>query len=313
MRRFFTVLVAALILTGCATTTDSTGSKAMGESNFEASLESRYADSSGVKIHYKTAGEGPLVVFVHGFPDFWYSWIHQMEGLADGYQVAALDTRGYNLSDQPSGVENYDMSLLVGDVAAVIANEGREKAIIVGHDWGGMIAWSFAMFMPQMTEKLIIVNLPHPAGMSRELANNEDQQKNSQYARDFQKPDSHKALSAAGLAQFLAMGDAAKGGKYEAAFGKSNFEGMMNYYKANYPGGIDGNVGTPSFPKVQSPVLQFHGLEDTALHHYGLNKTWEHLEQDYTLVTIPGVGHWAHHQKPELVTRTMRFWLDMRR
>ena len=106
-----------------------------------------------------------------------------MEGLADGYQVAALDTRGYNRSDKPTGVENYDMALLVGDVASVIANERREHAIIVGHDWGGMIAWSFAMGMPQMTEKLVIVNLPHPAGMSRELANNEEQQKNSQYSR----------------------------------------------------------------------------------------------------------------------------------
>mgnify|MGYP002857671644 CR=1 FL=1 len=312
MRQICVLVLAALIASGNA----NGGTEAMSEtteSAFEQSLESRYADSNGVKIHYKTAGEGPLVVFVHGFPDFWYSWIHQMEGLADGYQVAALDTRGYNLSDQPQGVENYDMTLLVGDVAAVIAKEGRERAIIVGHDWGGMIAWSFAMGLPQMTEKLIIVNLPHPAGMTRELANNEDQQKNSQYARDFQKPGSHNALSAEGLAQFLAMGDPQKGAKYQAAFAQSSFEGMMNYYKANYPGGTDGNVGAPSFPKVQAPVLQFHGLDDTALHHYGLNKTWDHLEQDYTLVTIPGVGHWAHHEKPELVTGTMRFWLDMRR
>ena len=314
MRRVIVSILVAMALTGCAATTSSTaGEKFMSEASFEDALESRYADSNGVKIHYKTTGDGPLVVFVHGFPDFWYSWIHQMEGLADGYQVAALDTRGYNRSDKPTGVENYDMALLVGDVASVIANERREHAIIVGHDWGGMIAWSFAMGMPQMTEKLIIVNLPHPAGMSRELANNEEQQKNSQYARDFQKPGSHKALSAVGLAQFLAMGDAKKGAKYEAAFAQSSFEGMMNYYKANYPGGMDGEVGPAVFPRVQAPVLQFHGLEDTALHHHGLNQTWEHLDQDYTLVTLPGVGHWAHHQKPELVTSTMRFWLDMRR
>ena len=101
-------------------------------------VEHGYAMSEGgVKIHYATIGKGPLVVMIHGFPDFWYSWRHQMEGLADKYQVVAVDQRGYNLSDKPKGVESYDMRLLVGDIAAVIKHLGREKATIVGHDWGG--------------------------------------------------------------------------------------------------------------------------------------------------------------------------------
>ena len=113
---------------------------ARGEDDFMSKVTDKYADSNGVKIHYVTAGQGPLIVFIHGFPDFWYSWHNQMEGLMDEYTVCALDTRGYNLSDKPEGVENYDMTLLIGDVAAVIKAEGAEKATIVGNDWRGTIA-----------------------------------------------------------------------------------------------------------------------------------------------------------------------------
>ena len=161
----------------------------------------KYAENNGVKLHYVTMGEGPLIVFIHGFPDFWYSWQHQMNGLKDSFRVAALDTRGYNKSDKPEKQEDYAMRLLIQDVAAVIKAEGEEKAIIVGHDWGGAIAWQFVMNMPHMAEKLIIVNLPHPKGMMRELSSNVEQQNNSEYARNFQKPDSHKALSAEMLAR----------------------------------------------------------------------------------------------------------------
>src|SRR5690349_12983681 len=110
-----------------------------------------YAVSEGgVKIHYASLGpkevaNAPLVVMIHGFPDFWYSWRHQMSALADRFQVVAIDQRGYNLSDKPAGIENYDMSLLAADVAAVIRHLGRDKATIVGHDWGGTVAWMFAL------------------------------------------------------------------------------------------------------------------------------------------------------------------------
>src|SRR6476620_4511806 len=97
---------------------------ARAESDLEKRVEHGYADSNGVKIHYASLGKGPLVVMIHGFPDFWYSWRHQMEGLSDKFQVVAIDQRGYNLSAQPKGVENYEMTLLVGDVAAVIRHLG---------------------------------------------------------------------------------------------------------------------------------------------------------------------------------------------
>ena len=121
-----------------------------------------YAPSDGVNIHYVTKGTGPLVVMIHGFPDYWYTWRKQIPAIAENFQVVAIDQRGYNLSDQPVGVENYSMKKLVGDIRNVIKHFQKEKAIVVGHDWGGMVAWQFAMNYPAMTERLVILNLPHP-------------------------------------------------------------------------------------------------------------------------------------------------------
>ena len=113
--------------------------------DFESRVKQGYVDSNGVKIHYATIGSGPLIVMIHGFPDYWYTWRRQMEGLSDKYQCVAIDQRGYNLSDKPQGVENYSMPHLVGDVIAVIKHFGKDKAIIVGHDWGGAVAWQLAL------------------------------------------------------------------------------------------------------------------------------------------------------------------------
>jgi len=271
-----------------------------------AEYKDGYADSNGVKIHYVTTGTGPLVVMVHGFPDFWYTWRDQMEALAGQYQVAALDLRGYNLSDKPAGEENYDMRLLIGDVAAVIKALGREKAIVVGHDWGGIISWNFAFYMPQMVEKLVILNLPHPNGLSRELATNEKQKANSAYARRFQSPDSHKALTAEGLAGWVK--DPAAKTKYIEAFKRSDFNSMMSYYRRNYPKEPYEARTVPQ--RVNVPVLMFHGLRDTALLASGLNNTWEWLDADLTLVTVPNAGHFVQQDASELVSRTIKAWLN---
>src|SRR6185369_14815908 len=145
----------------------------------------------------------PLIVLIHGFPDFWYTWRAQMPELAKNHRVVAIDQRGYNLSDKPQGVENYSLSLLVSDVVAVVKQLGQEKATIVGHDWGGAVAWSFAMRFPEMTDKLIILNLPHFRGLSRELAHNPKQQQNSAYARRFQEEGAHDTLTAEKLAEWV--------------------------------------------------------------------------------------------------------------
>jgi len=265
-----------------------------------------YADSNGVKIHYASLGSGPLVIMIHGFPDYWYSWRRQMEGLADRFQVVAIDQRGYNLSDRPAGVENYDMRLLVGDAIAVIRHLGQQKAVVVGHDWGGMVAWQLAMNAPEVVDRLIILNLPHPRGLMRELAHNPDQQKNSAYARRFQADGAEKALTAEGLAGWVK--DAEARPKYIEAFRKSDFGAMLNYYKRNYP--REPYTEDPSpVKKVQSPVLVIHGLKDTALLAPALNNTWDYVEKDLTIATVPTAGHFVQADEPEFVTRTMRAWL----
>jgi pimeloyl-ACP methyl ester carboxylesterase len=273
---------------------------------------------AGVKIHYATLGEGPLVVMIHGFPDFWYSWRAQMAALADRFQVVAIDQRGYNLSDKPKGVENYDMRLLVADVAAVVRHLGRDKATIVGHDWGGVVAWTFAMTQPQMTENLIILNLPHPNGLARELRTNKDQIANSEYARNFQnKPATDptvffgRPMTAETLSGWVKDPEARK--RYVEAFQRSDFEGMLNYYKRNYPRAAGADApAPPPLPKVKMPVLMFHGLNDTALNASGLSGTWDWLEKDLTLVTVPGAGHFVQQDAADLVTSTMKWWLAMR-
>jgi pimeloyl-ACP methyl ester carboxylesterase len=229
-----------------------------------------------------------------------------MVALAPHYQVVALDQRGYNLSDKPSAREAYAMPNLVKDVLAVIHAEGRQSAIIVGHDWGGAVAWQVAIHCPEVTEKLIILNLPHPRGMARELAHNPEQQRNSQYARNFQQEDAHLKVTPEALTGFIQ--DEAARPHYLEAFQRSSIEGMLNFYKMNYQR-EPYKENTSPVVKVKAPVLQFHGLQDKYLLPGALNGTWEWVEQSYTLVTEPEAGHFIQHDKPELVSRTILSWL----
>jgi epoxide hydrolase 4 len=289
-------------------------------------------DNEGVKIHYASVGSGPLLIMIHGFPDFWYTWRYQMEGLADCYRCVAIDTRGYNLSDKPKGQEAYAMSLLVGDVAAVIRHFGQEKAIIVGHDWGGAIAWALAITRPDLLERLVILNVAHPLALAREIVNNPLQMQSSQYAWDFQAPDAHEHLGRIFqdnhlLAEYEALDGSLNGladaellslwvrdpearKVYIEAFERSDREAMLYYYKKNYPKKeFLLQKKTLKLPKVQVPVLIIFGLKDVAIRPSTLNNTWDFLEQDMTLVTVPQAGHFVQQDAADLVTRTIRMWL----
>lgn len=268
--------------------------------------EHGFAKSGDVKIHYVTKGEGPLLVMIHGFPDFWYTWRKQMPELSKRFQVVAIDQRGYNKSDQPEGVQNYSMDKLVGDVKAVIEHFGKERAVVVGHDWGGAVAWSFAMTHPQMMDRLVILNLPHLNGLRRELANNPAQQKASAYARFFQTEEAAATLTPSGLAFWVKDPEARS--KYVAAFERSSFEGMLNYYKANYPRPPYADA-EPDPRKVMCPVLMIHGLKDTALLPGALNDTWNWVSGDLTLATIADADHFVQQDAADKVTRIMSRWL----
>jgi pimeloyl-ACP methyl ester carboxylesterase len=196
-----------------------------------------------------------------------------------------------------------------------------EKATVVGHDWGGMVAWQVALTAPGVVDRLIILNLPHPNGMARELATNPEQQKSAEYARVFQAktakdPDVFfgQPMTPETLSSWVS--DPAARARYVEAFSRSSFDAMLAYYKANYPrppyadrwAELQQNPG----PKLSAPVLMFHGLADEALNARALDRTWEWLARDLTLVTVPDADHFVQQDAPELVSETMVWWLRMR-
>jgi pimeloyl-ACP methyl ester carboxylesterase len=278
-------------------------------------LEDRYAANGDVRIHYVASGKGPLVVLIHGYPDFWGTWSELIPSLNDAYRVAALDTRGYNLSDKPEGVEAYEMPKLIADVEAVIKAEGYETASVLGHDWGGSIAWMFAFYYPQRLDNLIILSTPHPTLFMERMRTDPTQQLNSQYARNFQKEGSEAALTAEGLARRVQ--DPAMREKYVEAFKRSSFAAMMNYYRANYPKTVGPDAKRPFLPEspplINVPLLVIHGMKDTALLAAGHNGTWEKAAKDTTLVMAPNAGHFVQQDAATLVNATIRSWLDSRR
>lgn len=282
-----------------------------------AAPRDRTATNGDVKIHYVVDGKGPLVVMIHGFPDYWATWKPLMAELNKaGYRTAALDLRGYNLSDKPQGVAAYAMPNLIGDVAAVIAAEGRKDAIVIGHDWGAAISWQVAFNRPDLVNKLVIMSVPHPAGMARELATNKAQQAGSDYARNFQKEGSEKLLTAEGLAGWVK--DPKEKAGYIEALKRSDFAAMMNYYRANYPRGTGEATETPAAmqapsQRVKVPVLIIHGMKDTALNAAGHSGTWNYVDADTAIVMAPTAGHFVQHDAEALVDTTVRDWLNARR
>ncbi len=275
-------------------------------------VEHGYAYNDGVKIHYVSLGEGPLLLFIHGFPNQWYDWRYQMAALAGDYRVAAISLRGYNRSDRPKGVENYEIPHLTADVAAVINDLGVERATIIGHDWGGIIAWSFAEAYPQLTENLVIFNRPHPRSRKREMALNNEQKQRSAYIARFTTTEGdlggmdaqRRAQSHQGTVWYE---------RYLAAYQRSDYEAMLNYYRAYYPKPPWMVDESPIVP-LQVSVLEFHGLDDGAYVNQSLNDTWESMGRDLTLVTLPGIGHNSQNTGDiAFVTTMLSSWLEMQR
>lgn len=280
----------------------------------QARFEERYAQNGPVKLHYVAAGKGPLVVMLHGFPEYWGFWRGVMGELRGDYRVAAVDLRGYNLSDKPVGVAAYAMPLLIADVEAVMNAEGRTHAIVMGHDWGAAIAWQVAITRPELVDRLVIMSVPHPAGFLREMTTNPQQQKNSQYARNFQTPGFEKNLRPE---QFTANAPADIRAEWTQALKRTDFAAALNYYRANYPSGATANAAppTPAPPvaNVKAPTLVIHGIKDQALLAAGHNGTWDHVDADTTILMIPSAGHDVQHDAGPLVERTLHDWLNARR
>jgi pimeloyl-ACP methyl ester carboxylesterase len=288
-------------------------------------LKHEFADVNGVRLHYVIEGKGPLIVFLHGFPEFWYEWKDQLPEFAKDHRAVAPDMRGYNLSAKPADVDAYQMKHLVEDVRALAEHLGYKKFILVGHDWGGGVAWSFAIAHPEYLEKLVIVNCPHPAIMARELASNPAQQKASQYMLLFRSPQAEQTLSTNNYAWLVeaVLGDGLKTGvfseadkqAYIAAWSQPGaLTGGLNYYRAaNLGPPAAGAPATPAVDagslQVKPPTLVIWGEKDTALltgNLDGMNQFVPNL----TVKRIPDGSHWVIHEKPALVNEYIRGFIQ---
>ena len=274
-----------------------------------------YITINGVNLHYVTQGSGPLMLMLHGFPEFWYSWRYQIPEFASNFKVVAPDLRGYNDSDKPASQSAYKMNELVRDVEGIIRELGYEKCVLVAHDWGGGIAWSFASKYPQMLEKLIIMNCPHPAKFSEGLRTPQ-QLLRSWYMFFFQLPVIPELFLQAQDYQFIEnafKGMAIKKSAFstedinvykDAAAKRGALTAMINYYR--------NILGSPMFNQNSSilevPTLMIWGEEDTAL---GKELTYgtESYVEDFQIKYISNCSHWVQQEQPELVNQYMREFL----
>jgi pimeloyl-ACP methyl ester carboxylesterase len=272
----------------------------------ESKVEHFYASNDGVNIHCAAIGQGPLMILLHGFPDHWLGWWEVMNSFAESHRVIAIDLRGYNLSDKPVALDDYKIEHLVQDVRVVVNQAGYEKAIIVGHDWGGFIAWHVAMDAPEIVDQLVILNMPHPWAISRELVNNPDQQKASEYVRRFKHPLAHTQLTTPMLSFWVKDDDLRL--RHVEAMEKSSKNGMLNYYVANWPQEpYQLRIDEPQ--KVKARTLILHGLKDIYALPEGLNDVWSYVANQLAIEVFPDNGHFLHHENPKGVIASIRRWL----
>ena len=261
------------------------------------------ATVSGVRLHYVEAGQGPLVLLLHGFPEFWYSWRNQLPALAAaGFRALAPDMRGYNTSDKPPGVGSYSLSALAADVAGLAGHMGVERATIVGHDWGGIVAWNVATRYPDLVDKLILLNSPPPGAFLRGLRRFE-QLRRSWYMLFFQIPWLPERTWRSGgysLLRRVLTRDPVHPNAFteedidryvEALSQPGALTAAINYYRARLRGGP---------PAINVPALLIWGEQDRYL---GLRLT-EGLERwapDIRVERIPDASHWVQNDTPQRV------------
>lgn len=273
---------------------------------------------NGVRLHYVEAGEGPLVVLMHGFPEFWYAWRAQIPALAAaGYRVVAPDMRGYNLSEKPPGVASYRVEVLTADVAALIRHLGVERATVVGHDWGGAVAWQLPVFHPEVVERLAVLNAPHPGALLRELRTLE-QLRRSWYIAFFQLPWLPELALRAGDAALLRRmlrQDAVRPGAFDDVDIQRYVDALMqpgaatatlNYYRAlvqRNPLELSHQIQA-----IDVPTLLIWGQQDRFLGPR-LTEGLSHWVPDLRVERIPEAGHWVMADAPDRVNELLRAFL----
>jgi pimeloyl-ACP methyl ester carboxylesterase len=283
--------------------------------------EAAFLPGDGVQLHTVLAGpqDGPLAVLLHGFPECWYSWRRQIPALVDaGYRVAVPDQRGYNLSDKPAGVQAYQIDRLTADVTSLMQALGRSQATIVGHDWGGLVAWRLAMDQPAAVDKLVVLNAPHPVSFAKALRQDRAQRRRSWYIFLFQMPwlpEALLSLAPRTTARLLLRGTAVR----REAFSDADLEvmaaalaqpgaaqAMIHWYRAAFRYRPAKKAST-----IETPTLLIWGEEDMALGKpltYGLARWVPGLRLHY----VAHCGHWVQNEAPDEVNGEILSFLGRR-
>jgi epoxide hydrolase 4 len=298
------------------------------------SISHDYAEVNGQRLHYVKAGRGPLMIFLHGFPEFWYEWKSQLAEFSRDHTAVAPDLRGYNLSSKPADVSDYAVPNMVADVhafaTALLKSTGGSTFTLVAHDWGGVIAWVYAAQHPEMLDKLVILNAPHPSLFGRELRENPAQQKASEYMLMFRSQEAEALLSEN---QFEWLKRAVLGGNPSKADEDAYVEawsqpgaltGGLNYYRASGvgppPASAASSGATSTTPPAASPAtaapmmvvrvptLVIWGEKDTALLTGNLNGL-DQVVPKLTVKRIPDGTHWIAREKAADVNTLIREFL----
>ena len=271
-----------------------------------------YAEIGDVRLHYVEAGEGPLVVLLHGFPEFWYGWRLQIKPLAAaGFRVVAPDMRGYNLSSKPGGVHAYDTGKLTADIAGLIQERGAESALLAGHDWGGTVAWDTAMSHPEVVERLAILNVAHPRQFLRGL-HHPGQLRKSWYVFFFDIPELPEAVVHADHWHFFRhfLRDAQPAytpeetERYIEAWSQPGaVAGMINYYRnaaRQSPKHVEAQIRP-----ISAPTLVIWGQDDRYLGQDLAEPDHDDVPGLDRVERLPGASHWVHHDEHERVNQLL--------
>lgn len=283
--------------------------------------------ANGTRLHYASAGDKgkPLILFVHGFPEFWYEWEAQLAEFGGEYFAVAPDLRGFNLSDMPSDVSAYKAKHIVDDLRQLAAHLGYDRFVMVAHDWGGAVAWNFAIALPQLLHKLIIINAPHPYLFMKALAEDPAQKSASEYMNWLRAEGSEKALAKDNFALLEGllngMGKSPTPwftedvrAKYHECWSRG-LTGGVNYYRASplhpptddHPGPLKLTLNPEDF-RLRVPVRVIWGELDIALPKSLLDGL-EAFAEDLKVERIPEGTHWVVHEQPERVNRLIRGFL----